>query len=141
MKAAFLERKKHISLTKPNLERFFPCLNFHLRFELSKRGKKLPFVQLCKAFKIAIYISVSQPFIVIIKVLYGLVLFLLQVQFWVCLKVKQRQRINSQRSPGSVNCNVNHQPKYTSVLHSLTLWKVSTNLRYFFCSWHTFLVK
>jgi hypothetical protein len=35
------------------------------------------------------------------------------------------------RSPGRRNCNVNYQPKCTTVLHSLTLWKVSTNLQYF----------
>ncbi len=39
---------------------------------------------------------------------------------------------------GCVNCRVNHQSKYTSVLHSLTLWKVSTNLRYLY-EWARYL--
>jgi hypothetical protein len=33
-----------------------------------------------------------------------------------------------------MNCNGNHQPKYTTVLLSLTLWKVSTNLRCTYCT-------
>ncbi len=70
--------------------------------------------------------------IVIMKVLYSLVLSLLLSLILSLSKVKWHQRINSQRSPGSVNCNVNHQPKYTYI-------KVSTNLRYnislsFYCN-------
>jgi hypothetical protein len=58
------------------------------------------------------------------KVSYSLVLSLLLSVIPSLSKVKQRQRINGQRSPGSVNCNANHQPNYTSVFHSLTLWNV-----------------
>jgi hypothetical protein len=77
--------------------------------------------------------------IVIMKVLHSLVLSLLLSAILSLSKVKLRQRINGQRSPGSFNCNVNYQPKYTLVLNSLTLWKVSTNLRYnislsFYCN-------
>jgi hypothetical protein len=69
--------------------------------------------------------------IVILIVLYGLVLSLLLTVILSLSKVKQRQRFNAKRSPGHLSCNMIYQLKYTAVLHSLTLWKVSTKLQYY----------
>ncbi len=67
--------------------------------------------------------------IVIMKVSYSLLLSpLLSVNSW---SVKEKS--NARGLPVTItwppkNCNVNHQLKFTTVLHSLAMWKVSTNL-------------
>ncbi len=67
--------------------------------------------------------------IVITKVSYSLVLSLLLSVVLSLSKVKWRQKIKSQDHLAKWT-DVNHQPKYTTVLHLLTLRKVSTDLRY-----------
>ncbi len=83
-----------------------------------------------KAFqKMLVKLTQGWTTIVITKVSYSLVLSLLLSIVLSLSKVKPRQKINCQDHLAKWT-DVNYQPKYMTVLHSLTLWKASTNVRY-----------
>jgi hypothetical protein len=66
--------------------------------------------------------------IVIMKVACGLVQSVAKCKLLVCQNNNARGLTVTITWPPE-NSNVNHQQKYTAVLHSLTTLKVSTNLR------------